>query len=93
MKINATLKAKLKKNLIDQIKHPGERDVTVTSAFPLTKDELAKLGKTDFLKDAHLQNKVDQDLIGGLVITDGSRIVDMSLKGKMNDIIDSLLQS
>lgn len=93
MKINAALKARLKKNLIDQIKHPGDRDVLITSAYPLTKDELSKLGKTDFLKDAHLENKVDESLIGGLIITDGSRIVDMSLKGKMNTIIDSLLQS
>ncbi len=93
MKINAVLKARLKKNLIDQIKHPGDRDVVITSAYPLTKDELSRLGTTDFLKDAHLENIVDESLIGGLIITDGSRIVDMSLKGKMNTIIDSLLQS
>jgi F-type H+-transporting ATPase subunit delta len=93
MKINATLKARLKKNLIEQIKHPGERDVVVTSAYPLTKEEMSQLKKIEYLKDARLENKVDESLIGGLVITDGSRIMDISLKGKMNTIIDSLLQS
>jgi F0F1-type ATP synthase delta subunit len=93
MKINASLKASLKKSLIQQIKNPGDREVFVTSAYPLTKDELSSIKKADFLKSAQLVNTIDETLIGGLVITDGSRIVDLSIRGKMNDIIDSLLQS
>lgn len=93
MKINASLKARLKKNLLAQIKNPTERDVVVTSAYPLTKTEMSQLEKAEFLKGARLTNTVDQNLIGGVVITDGSRIIDLSLKGKMQGIIDSLLQS
>ena len=93
MKINAAFKAKLKKNLLAQIKNPRDRDVVVTSAFPLSQGELSSLSKADFLKDAQLVNKIDESLIGGIIIADGSRIIDLSVKGKMNDIIDSLLQS
>ncbi len=94
MKINAALKNKLKKSLIEQIKHPGEREVVVHSPYPLKKDELSELKKkAPFLKDAHLVNVIDESLLGGIVIVDGSRIIDVSVKGKMNEIISSLLQS
>ena len=69
--------------------HRGETAAEVTSAEPLSaaaeaalKDALkAKLGK-----DVTLSSKVDPSLIGGLVVKVGSRMVDTSLRTKLNSL-------
>ena len=65
----------------------GELAGTVTSAEPLSDTQLAAL--RDALKDAMgkdvvLDRKVDASLIGGLVVQVGSRMVDTSLRTKLN---------
>ena len=69
--------------------HRGETAAEVTSAEPLSaaaeaalRDALkAKLGK-----DVTLSSKVDPSLIGGLVVKVGSRMVDTSLRTKLNSL-------
>lgn len=92
MKINSALKNRLKKAVLAQLRHPEAREVVVKSAYPMTQIEVDKL-KTSatFLKEAKVVNQVDTSLIGGLIILDGSRIIDVSIKGKLDEIIDSLL--
>jgi F0F1-type ATP synthase delta subunit len=45
------------------------------------------------LHSAQLVNEIDSSLIGGVVIVDGSMILDYSIKGKMNELVDSLLEN
>ncbi|HXT08887.1 MAG TPA: F0F1 ATP synthase subunit delta [Roseiarcus sp.] len=67
----------------------------VTSAAPLSEAEIAALkdqlrgasdGKTSGGKDVELAVKVDPAIIGGLVVKLGSRMVDGSLRTKLNAI-------
>ena len=65
----------------------GELAGTVTSAEPLSDAQLSAL--RDALKDAMgkdvvLDRKVDPALIGGLVVQVGSRMIDTSLRTKLN---------
>jgi len=68
-------------------RHRGEVAAEVVSAHPLTDAQLAKLGET--LKAAtgsevRVTARVDDGLLGGLVVKLGSRMVDTSLRTKLN---------
>jgi len=66
--------------------HRGETTAEVTSARPLTAQELEKLTAT--LKkvvgrDVAVEARVDADILGGLVVRIGSRMLDSSIRSKL----------
>ena len=64
----------------------GEVHAEVTSAQPLSKahqDALAAALKKKIGKDVTLEQHVDADLIGGLIVKVGSQMIDSSLKTKL----------
>jgi F-type H+-transporting ATPase subunit delta len=69
--------------------HRGETTAEVTSAFPLNDDQLAALkanlqarGGSDVAIDA----RVDPSILGGIVVRLGSRMIDASIKTKLNNL-------
>lgn len=65
----------------------NEVSAEVTSAAPLTSDqekELAAVLKDKIGKDVSLVTRVDESLIGGLVVKVGSKMIDTSLKTKLS---------
>ncbi len=72
--------------LAELARRRGEITATVTSAVPLSEAQTATL--TDALKRAMgakvaVELKTDSSLIGGLVVKVGSRMIDSSLKSKL----------
>jgi F-type H+-transporting ATPase subunit delta len=70
-------------------KQRGEVDAEVTSARALNNaevEELKKILKSKLGRDARLQAKVDPTLLGGLVVKVGSRMIDSSLRTKLEGI-------
>ena len=70
-------------------KHKGEVSASVTVAEPLSDAHLSALKSalnTVTGKDVDLQVEVDPAIIGGLVVKLGSRMVDSSLRTKLNSI-------
>lgn len=71
----------------------GEVAATVTSAHPLSADQLASLktkltareGRTVMLTAA-----VDPDLLGGLVVTIGSQRIDASIRTRLNSLAQAM---
>ena len=71
----------------------GEVTATVTSAHPLSDDQLAALktkltareGRTVMLTAA-----VDPDLLGGLVVTIGSQRIDASIRTRLNSLAKAM---
>lgn len=64
----------------------GEVTADVTSAAPLTADQVATLAdtlKAKIGKSVTLNQHVDPSLIGGLVVKVGSQMIDSSLKTKL----------
>lgn len=93
MKINAALKLQLKRKLVEQIKNPEKREIVVKSAEALSPAQIEKLqSDVSILQGATLQNVIEPSLIGGLVIIDGSRIIDVSISGRLQQLTESLLQ-
>lgn len=76
--------------------HKGEVAAKVTVAEPLSDQHLASLKSTLNAvtgKDVDLQVEVDPAIIGGLVVKLGSRMVDTSLRTKLNSIKTSMKEA
>lgn len=70
-------------------RHRNETAAEVTSAQPLTAEQLAMLKDTlrsSLGRDVQLTTKVDPAILGGLVVKVGSRMIDSSLKTKLNNL-------
>jgi len=59
-----------------------EEKLIITSTYPLSKEEKEEIKKF-FPKQVVVENKIDFKIIGGLIIEYGSKIIDLSLKGKI----------
>ena len=69
--------------------HNGEVTAEVTSAKALTKtqqDKLVKVLKAQTGKDVKIEAAVDETLIGGLVVKVGSKMIDTSIRSKLNSL-------
>jgi F-type H+-transporting ATPase subunit delta len=70
-------------------RHRGEIGATVTAAAKLTDSQITALRQalTAALgKEVMLEERVDASLLGGLVVKVGSRMVDSSLRTKLNSL-------
>ena len=70
-------------------KRRGEVSAEVTTAEPLSDKHVAELKaalKASLGKDVSLDAKVDPSIIGGLIVKVGSRMIDGSLKTKLNSL-------
>ncbi|WP_210527049.1 F0F1 ATP synthase subunit delta [Rubellimicrobium arenae] len=64
----------------------GEVTAEVVSAQPLTPEQERRLGETLAAREGkriRLRTKVDESLIGGLVVRLGSRMIDTSIRAKL----------
>ncbi len=69
--------------------HKGEVTADVVSANPLTDNQtraLKKSLKATMGKDVNFDARVDESLLGGLIVKIGSRMVDSSLKSKLENL-------
>jgi F-type H+-transporting ATPase subunit delta len=67
----------------------GEASATVTSAAKLTETQVTALKqalKAALHKEVMLDEQVDPSLVGGLVVKVGSRMVDTSLRTRLNSL-------
>jgi F-type H+-transporting ATPase subunit delta len=67
----------------------GEVSADVASAHALTPDQLTALKDTlrvQIGKDVQVNTRVDPALLGGLVVKVGSRMIDSSLRTKLNNL-------
>ena len=68
-------------------------DVEVTSAFALSDaqtERLASALKKNLKREINIESKVDQSLIGGLVIRAGDMVIDGSVHGKIAKLTETL---
>ncbi len=73
--------------------HKGEVTAEVTSAKALTKaqsDKLAKTLKAQVGADVKIKAIVDETIIGGLIVKVGSKMIDTSIKSKLNALQNTM---
>ena len=74
-------------------RHRGEVEAEVTSAVPLSESQLTALRaslKASLGKDVTVSANVEPSLLGGLVVKVGSRMVDSSIKTKLNSLKNAM---
>jgi F-type H+-transporting ATPase subunit delta len=70
-------------------RHRGEMSASVISAETLTEAQIAALKqalKAALGKDVLLETRIDPALLGGLVVKVGSRMIDTSLRTRLNSL-------
>jgi F-type H+-transporting ATPase subunit delta len=70
-------------------RHRGEASAEVTSAHALSEQQLTELKsalKATAGRDVRIETRVDPAILGGLVVKLGSRMIDSSLKTKLNNL-------
>lgn len=71
-------------------RHRGEVTADVTSAHPLSDAQMTALKDTLRAstggKDVQVNSRVDPNLLGGLVVKVGSRMIDSSLRTRLNNL-------
>jgi F-type H+-transporting ATPase subunit delta len=76
--------------------HRGEVTAEVISARPLSEEHLAELQKSlkaSLGKDPAIEATVDPSILGGLIVKIGSRMIDTSIKTKLNSITTRLKEA
>ncbi|KAG8898123.1 ATP synthase F0 subcomplex subunit OSCP atp5 [Tulasnella sp. 403] len=81
-------------------KYKGELEVTVTSATPLARDILSKLETTlkqsqtaQQAKSVKVSNKVNPNILGGIVVDFGDKTIDLSVQSRVTKLNTLLQQS
>jgi F-type H+-transporting ATPase subunit delta len=73
--------------------HRGETTAEVTSAHPLSDDQVAALRtnlKDRIGRDVTVDLNVDPTILGGLVVKIGSQMIDGSIRTKLNNLAQSM---
>jgi F-type H+-transporting ATPase subunit delta len=73
--------------------HKGEVTAEVTSAVALTDEQSANLTATlkeKVGKDVKISTTVDESLIGGLIVKVGSKMIDTSIRSKLNSLQNAM---
>jgi len=85
-------------HLVDQLRakiadHKGEVTAEVVTAKAMTKAQSEKLAaalKTSIGKDVKINAAVDKDLIGGLIVKVGSKMIDTSIRSKLSSLQNAM---
>ena len=71
----------------------NEVSAEVVSATSLSKSQLDKLAKTlkaNFGKNVNINSTVDENLIGGMIVKVGSRMIDTTILAKLNSLQNTM---
>jgi F-type H+-transporting ATPase subunit delta len=74
--------------------HEGVLDAQVTSAYPLSEQQAADVVATleaKYSRKVKVTVRVDADLIGGISIRIGDEVMDASVRGKLAQLADALM--
>lgn len=82
MKISASLLNELR-DYYFKLKE-ADTTVEVKSAYRLSDSELEKISnQLSFIAKANIVNSVDEDILGGIIITYGTKRIDLSIKSQL----------
>jgi F-type H+-transporting ATPase subunit delta len=73
--------------------HRGEMTAEVTSAHPLSDEQVASLKaklKSQLGRDVKVDLNLDPAILGGLIVKVGSRLIDGSIRTKLNTLANAM---
>lgn len=92
MRIDPAIKRELKIYLKKKIDDKNHK-VTVYSTYALSEDEFTLLKKKlPLLKESIISNEIDKEILGGIVIKFGSKMIDLSLRRELLNLKKALYE-
>ncbi|OGK31193.1 hypothetical protein A3F29_01715 [Candidatus Roizmanbacteria bacterium RIFCSPHIGHO2_12_FULL_33_9] len=83
MKIKPRLKEELRKYLLNKLSEESKK-ATLISSHKLTSEQVDEIKlKFPSIKEKKLELKIDEDLLAGFILKEGSKITDLSIKTKL----------
>jgi ATP synthase F1 delta subunit len=76
------------KKLIEQEKN----QIKIISVYPLSAEEISAIAKKFSKPPTEIENVVDPSILGGIIIQKGSKIIDLSIKNRLQNIEKKLWQ-
>jgi len=73
--------------------HRGEVTAEVVSAHALSDDQMDALRKqlrARVGRDVNIQSRIDPSILGGLIVKIGSRMIDSSIKTRLNTLASAM---
>lgn len=89
--MNPHLKDEVKKFLLQKLREESEV-VTVVSAHPLTAGQEKEIKSLIPDSKKHMNTEVDTSLIAGIIVRKGSRILDLSVKGRLQSLENIIIK-
>ena len=68
-------------------------EIEVTSAYELSKEQMASVNERlekRYVKNIVVRSKVDPALIGGFSVKCGDEVIDLSIKGRLDKLINQI---
>jgi len=92
MKIDPELKIELKKTLMNEINKKRD-DIIIESSIPLSNEQISMLlEKYPKFKNKNIKFVLNRKIIAGIIIKQGSTIIDLSLLTQFNQIKKNLYE-
>ncbi len=92
MKIDTNLKEDLKQYIQNRMSHQ-KSIVTLVSPYTLSAEEISSLtANLPLLQDAEIKQEKDTDIMAGVVIKFGSKMIDLSLKSELQKLQQKLYE-
>ena len=76
--------------------HRGEVTAEVTTAQPLTDDQRWRLGEAlgrNVGKEIRIEERVDEGLLGGMIVRVGSKMIDTSIRSKLDALRNTMKEA
>ena len=73
--------------------HRGETTAEVVTAHPLKDDQLTALKqklRARAGRDVAIETRIDQEILGGIVVKMGSQMIDASIRTKLNRLAQAM---
>ena len=92
MKIDPQVKKEIKTFVLEGLRKEKNRNLVITTPYPLIETDLQFLfDELPELKKYTIKNAVEKNIIGGMIVQHKSKIIDISIKSKIDETVKRLI--
>ena len=74
------------RNYLKKIMAQEKNRIKIISVYPLSKEEMTAVAKKFLKSPTEIENIVDPSIVGGIIIQQGSNVLDLSIKNQLQNI-------
>jgi len=74
------------RNYLKKLMAQEKNRIKIISVYPLSKEEMMAVAKKFLKSPTEIENIVDPSIVGGIIIQQGSNVLDISIKNQLQNI-------